>query len=206
MSIFMIIALDIVITLHFSINCSAAICSPTAIFSILREASSETYGPRVYFPSYKFLIYNFSFRFTSFAIFYFLIYKPKIPKILLYRLSISIRSHFANNCKGIDNPFITLGASWCLFVHVLGGLLCLSPTGLIPWFSKAEGNSYSTLLHHSFLFKGKANTSSRGSRKNFWRRCRGDLCQVKSHGSSPVNLPISGTVAGEIYDKSRYTK
>ena len=30
-----------------------------------------------------------------------------------------------------------------------------SPTGLIPWFSKTEGNTYATLLHHPFLFKGK---------------------------------------------------
>src|SRR3990170_3879213 len=99
MPIFMIIALDIVITLHFSINCSAVICSPTVIFSILREASSETYGPRVYFPSYKFSIYNSSFLFTLFAIFYFPFHKPKI---LLYCLSIYIRSHFANNREGID--------------------------------------------------------------------------------------------------------
>ena len=126
MPIFMIIALDIVITLRFSINCSAVICSPTVIISILREASSETYGPRVYFPSYKFPIYNFSFRFTLFAIFYFPFHKPKIPKILLYRLSISIRSHFANNREGIDNPFVALGASWCLFVQVFGDLCVVS--------------------------------------------------------------------------------
>ena len=118
--------LSIVITLHFYINCSAVICSPTVLFAILREASSETYGPRVYFPPYKFPIYSFSFLFTFFAIFYFLIYKPKIPKILLYHLSTYIRSHFANNHEGIDNPFIALGASWCLFVHVFSGLLrCL---------------------------------------------------------------------------------
>ena len=30
-----------------------------------------------------------------------------------------------------------------------------SPTGLIPWFSKTEGNTYATLLHRPFLFKGK---------------------------------------------------
>mgnify|MGYP005823631367 CR=1 FL=1 len=126
MPIFMIIALDIVITLRFSINCSAVICSPTILFAIMREASSETYGPRVYFPSYKSLIYNFSFLFTFFAIFYFPFYKPKIPKTLLYRLSISIRFHFANNREGIDNPFIALGASWCLFLQLFGGLLrCL---------------------------------------------------------------------------------
>ena len=113
---FMIIALDIVITLCFYINCSAIICSPTIIISILREASTETYGPLVYFPSYKFPIYNSSFLFTFFAILYFPFHKPKIPKILLGRLSIYIRSHFANNREGIDNPFIALGASWCLFV------------------------------------------------------------------------------------------
>ena len=126
MPIFMIIALNIFITMRFSINCSAVICSPTVIFSILREASSETYGPRVYFPSYKFSIYNSRFLFTFFCNLYFSFYKPKIPKILLYPLSISIRSHFANNREGIDNPFVPLVASWCLFVQVFGCLLhCL---------------------------------------------------------------------------------
>ena len=87
MPMFMIIALDIVITVHFYINCLAVICSPTVLFAILREASSETYGRRVYFPSYKFPIYYFS-------IFYFPIYKPKIPKIFtlsfiyLYQISL----------------------------------------------------------------------------------------------------------------------
>ena len=37
-----------------------------------------------------------------------------------------------------------------------------SPSGLIPWFSK-EGNTYATLLHHPFLFKGKPTQCSRGS-------------------------------------------
>ena len=52
MPMFMIIVLDIVITMRFSINCLAVILSPTVIFAILREATSETYGPRVYFTSY----------------------------------------------------------------------------------------------------------------------------------------------------------
>ena len=83
-------------------------------YAILREATSETYSPRVYFPSYKFPIYNISPRSTLFATFYFTIYKPKIPKILLYHLSISIRSHFANNREGIDNPFVALVARFLL--------------------------------------------------------------------------------------------
>ena len=52
MPICMIIALDIVMTLRGSINCSTVICSPTVIFAILREASSEHYGPRVYSTPY----------------------------------------------------------------------------------------------------------------------------------------------------------
>ena len=46
MPMFMIIALDVVIIMRSSINCSAVICSPTIIHAILREATSETYGPR----------------------------------------------------------------------------------------------------------------------------------------------------------------
>ena len=63
----------------------------------------------------------------------------------------------------------------------------LSPTGLIPWFSKAEGNTYSTLLHHPFLFKEKTNASSRSSKKDFWRRCRGDLRQAKTYQVPIIN-------------------
>ena len=59
------------------------------------------------------------------------------------------------------------------------------PTGLIPWFSKTEGNTYATLLHHPFLFKGKTTQCSRGSKKDFWRRCRGGVHQVKSRFDLP---------------------
>ena len=45
MPICIIIALDIVIPLRFSINCLIVICLPTVIFAFMREASSETYGP-----------------------------------------------------------------------------------------------------------------------------------------------------------------
>ena len=69
------------------------------------------------------------------------------------------------------------------------------PTGLIPWFSKTEGNTYATLLHHPFLFKGKPTQCSRGSKKDFWRCCRGDSCQVKSRFDSQQRA-ISGTIAG----------
>ena len=40
------------ITMLNSVNCSTVICSPIVILMLMREATSETYGPRVYFPSY----------------------------------------------------------------------------------------------------------------------------------------------------------
>ena len=52
MPMFMIIALDIIIIMHFSINFLTVICSPIVIRAISREATSETYGPRVSFPLY----------------------------------------------------------------------------------------------------------------------------------------------------------
>ena len=109
MLMFMIIALDVVITMRFSINCSAVIRSPTIIFAILREATSETYGPRVYLPSYYFPI-NFLFLFCNF---YFPIYTAKIPKIFILLSLLDLT--FASDWEGIDNPFIALVARF-LFV------------------------------------------------------------------------------------------
>ena len=96
MPIFMIIALDIFITLGFSINCSAVICSPTVLFATSREASSETYAPQVYFPSYNSTFHRISFRSTILQSFTFRSINQKYQKYLLYHLSISIRSHFCN--------------------------------------------------------------------------------------------------------------
>ena len=111
MPIFMFIALDIIITMRFSINCSTVICSPTVIHAILREATSETYGPRV-----SFLLYCISFIIASLLLFfnlYFPIYITKIPKIFIL-LSLSDLT-FASGREGIDNPFMR----W------LQGFICL---------------------------------------------------------------------------------
>ena len=107
-----------------------------------------------YFTSYKFPIYNSSFLFTFFCNLYFPFHKLKIPKILLYRLSISIRSHIANNREGIDNPFIALVARFLIACAGTRWLVCCI---LLDWYLgyKNEGNTYATLLHHPFLFKGK---------------------------------------------------
>ena len=62
------------------------------------------------------------------------------------------------------------------------GTFAWPPTRLIPWFSKTEGNTYATLLHHPFLCKGKATHAQEIARRT------------------------SGTVAGESTHKSRHTK
>ena len=79
------------------------------ISMLLREATSETYGPRVFFPSYKFLIYYF-------VIFYFPIYEPKIPKIFilsyyLYQISLSQVA-----VKGLTTPLLRWLRVLSLFV------------------------------------------------------------------------------------------
>ena len=103
MPMFMIIALDIVIIMRSSINCSVVICSPTVIFAILREATRETYGPgslfhyiESLFHHISSLLHHTSFRSTILHSFTFQSINQKYQKYLLYRLSISIRSHF---CK-----------------------------------------------------------------------------------------------------------
>ena len=70
-------------------------------YAILREATSETYGPRVYFPSYKFPIYFILQSSLS------NLYHKNTKNIYLI---ISIRSHFCKWPEGIDNPFIALVA------------------------------------------------------------------------------------------------
>ena len=111
MPICMIIALDIFIIMRFSINCSGVICSPTVIRAILREATSETYGPRV-----SFLLYHISFIYIAsrllFCNLYFPIYTTKIPKIFTL-LSLSYLT-FVSDREGIDNPLIMLVARFLI--------------------------------------------------------------------------------------------
>ena len=181
MPIFMIIALDIIITLRFSINCSAGICSPTIIISISREASSETYAPRSIFHHISFwsiilvsdLLSLQSFTFHSikqkYQKYYFTIY----PSILDLTLQITV--------KGLTTPlsrWVQVGVCLCRY-----SVACaLSPTGLILWFSKAE--EILTLLCCITL------SSSR----------------EKPTQAQEVARRISGAVAGEIYAKPRHTK
>ena len=116
MPIFMIIALDIIITMRFSINCSSVICSPTVIYAILREATSETYGPRVYLLSYRFPIYLYlHILFSN-------LYHKNTKNIYLILLSLSDLS-FVSDCEGIDNPLYRVGCEVLVCLCRCVGLL-----------------------------------------------------------------------------------
>ena len=62
------------------------------------------------------------------------------------------------------------------------------PTGLIPWFSKTEGNTYATLLHHPFLLKGKLTQCSRGSME----RATDLLEIIHTDVCGPMNIEACG--------------
>ena len=83
--------------------------------------------------------------------------------------------------EGIDNPFIALVASSWLFVQLFGDL-CVVSYWIDSLVLKTEGNTYATLLHHPFLFKGKPTQAQEVARR------------------------ISGAVAEDIYAKSSHTK
>ena len=87
-------------------------------YAILREATSETYAPRVYFPSYKFLIYFILQSLLS-------IYIIKIPKIFILSLISLSDLTLVSDRKGIDHPFIALVARF-LFVCVGTRDLCVA--------------------------------------------------------------------------------
>src|SRR3989337_3489339 len=114
MPIYMIIALNIVITMRFSINWPTVICLPTVCYVFEREASNENYGPRVYFKH----IIKTKNSLLQFIYFYFIlqfIYLPIQDLILA-----------SNEFKGIDNPLARVGCKYLvLCVQVLFTRVCM---------------------------------------------------------------------------------
>ena len=97
-------------------------------YAILREATSETYGPWVYFPSYKFPIY---FTLQSLLS----IYIIKIPKIFILSLLSLSDLTLVSDREGIDNPFIALVAR---FLFVCVGKRWLARGLLLDWYLGSE--------------------------------------------------------------------
>ena len=136
---------NLIIT-HFSINCSTVICSPTIILMLSCEK------PLVKPMAPGSIFYHISFRSTFICIFTFPIYIIKYKKIFILSYNIYQISLSQVAMKGLTTPLLRWLRVLCLFVQVRGTFE-EPPTGLIPWFSKTEGNTYATLLHHPFLFQ-----------------------------------------------------
>ena len=101
MHIFMIIALDIVIVMRFSINCSTVICLPSVCYNFKREASSETYVHRVYFRPYIFRSINHKILKYLAAIYLYLLYFAFYLSLYLSLLDLTL----ASDREGIGSPF-----------------------------------------------------------------------------------------------------
>ena len=115
-------------------------------YAISREASSETYGPRVYLLSYLFPIYFYLHL-------YFLCLYYKIPKIYLSYHTISIRSHFRKWPWRDWQPLYCVG---CEFFVCLCRCVGLLRSLLLDWYlgsKKLREILTLLLLHHPLLFK-----------------------------------------------------
>ena len=87
--------------------------------------------------------------------------------------------------KGLTTPFLHWLQDSYLFVQVLGDLRVVS-----YWIHTLVLKNWGKYLRYfvasPFPLQGKTNACSRGSKKDFWRRCRGGLHQVKSRFDLPT--------------------
>ena len=122
-------------------------------------------------------LHHISFRSTIlvyylFCNLYFLIYTTKIPKIFIL-LSLSDLT-FASGREGLTTPLSRWLQGSYLFMQVLGDLHVVS-----YWIGTLVLKNWGKYLRYftasPFPLQGKTNACSRGSKKDFWRRCRGDL-------------------------------
>ena len=139
------------------------------ILMLLREATSETYGPRVSFSSYQSPSLYYCFAFTLLSFYLLCISLPKIPKILFI---ISIRSHFHKWPWRDGQPLSALVAlSYCFCVGTRDSRVASY------WIDTLVLKNWGKYLRYfaasSSPLRGNPTQCSRGSKKNFWRRCRG---------------------------------
>ena len=141
----------------------AVICSPTVIFLILREASSETYGPWVSFHhiclcdlfSIAFIFRSIKLKIQKYlATIYFLFILFGVWSINLLELS-PVRAPISGAVtrKGLTTPLTRRIAGICylcagaIYVVLLG-----SPAGSITLVSYLREIPTAAVLHHPFLF------------------------------------------------------
>ena len=121
-----------------------------------------------------YISYHICFQSTFICIFTFCIYIIKYQKYIYLIILSLLDLTFASGREGIDNPFIALVARF-LFVCVGTRDLRVASYWIDTLVLKTEGNTYATLCCITLSSLRKTNASSRHSKKDFWRRCRGGL-------------------------------
>ena len=92
-----------------------------------------------------------------------------------------------------------------MFVQVLGDLRVVSYW--IDTLVLKNGGKYLRYFAPSpFPLQGKTNACSRGSKKDFWRRCRGGSRQVKSRFDLSTTRRFLASLPERSTHKSRHTK
>ena len=71
------------------------------------------------------------------------------------------------------------------------------PTGLIPWFSKTEGNTYTNLLHHPLLF-GEIQRSAQEVARRISGAVAGEAYTKSSQDLTPDNEPFMAPLPGSL--------
>ena len=149
-------------------------------YAILREASSETYGPRVYLLSYLLSIYLYLHL-------YFLHLSYKIPKIYLSYHTIFIRSHFLKWPWRDWQPLYCVG---CEFSVCL--CRCVGFWGASYWIDtlvlKTEGNTYATLAASPSPLRGKPTQAQDVARRISGAVAGEVFAQVKTY-QVPITNP-----------------
>ena len=130
------------------------------------------------------IFYHISFQSTFICIFTFPIYIIKYQKYIYLIILSLLDLTFASGREGINNPFIALVAS-SLFVCVgswdfWGASYWIDTLVLKNW-----GKYLRYFAASPFPLQGKTDACSRGSKKDFVRRCLGGLRQVKSSQDIP---------------------
>ena len=168
-------------------NCSTVICSPTVILMLSWEK------PLVKPMAPGSISYHICFPSTFICIFTFCIYIIKYQKYIYLILLSLLDLTFTSGREGIDNPFIALVAS-SLFVCVGAWDFWGASYWIDTLVLKTEGNTYATLCCITLSSSRKTNASSRRSKKDFWRRCRGGLRSSQDIPSShhkPISLTFT---------------
>ena len=142
-------------------------------YAILRESTSETYGPRVYLLSYKLSIY---FLFASFT---FPIYIIKYQKYLSYHI-ISIRSHFRKFSWRDWQPLYRVGCEVLVCLCRCVGLL---RSLLLDWYlgSQNWGKYLRYFAASPFPLQGKPTQAQDIARRISGAVAREVFAQVRTY-------------------------